>query len=59
MQARLRRRPLSPGPPLSLSAGIAELKPDDDGVSLFERAERALRSAKEAGKGIAAQERRL
>lgn len=38
----------------SLSAGIAELKPDDDGVSLFERAERALRRAKEAGKGTAA-----
>jgi diguanylate cyclase (GGDEF)-like protein len=39
---------------LSLSAGIAELKPDDDGVSLFERAERALRRAKETGKGTAA-----
>lgn len=44
----------SPGPGLSLSAGIAELKPDDDGVSLFERAERALQRAKEAGKGTAA-----
>lgn len=38
----------------SLSAGIAELKPGDDGVSLFERAERALRHAKAAGKGTAA-----
>ena len=54
LQASLRRRPLSPGPPLSLSAGIAELKADDDGVSLFERAERALNRAKEAGKGTAA-----
>ena len=54
LQATLRRRPPSPGPGLSLSAGIAELKPDDDGVSLFERAERALRRAKEAGKGTAA-----
>lgn len=47
VQATLRRRPPSPGPVLvgqglSLSAGIAELKPDDDGVSLYERAERAL-----------------
>jgi diguanylate cyclase (GGDEF)-like protein len=54
LQASLRRRPLSPGPALSLSAGIAELKPDDNGVSLFERAERALLRAKEAGKGTAA-----
>lgn len=55
LQATLRRRPPSAGPGLSLSAGIAELKPDDDdGVSLFERAERALSRAKEAGKGTAA-----
>ena len=47
-------RPGSLRPGLSLSAGIAELKPDDDGVSLFERAERALRHAKESGKGTAA-----
>ena len=52
VQASLQRRPL--GPAASLSAGIAELKPDDDGVSLFERAERALRRAKQAGKGTAA-----
>ena len=36
---------------LRLSAGLAELKGDDDSVSLFERADRALYSAKEAGKG--------
>jgi diguanylate cyclase (GGDEF)-like protein len=53
LQATL-HRPGAPGPALSLSAGIAELKPDDDGVSLFERAERALQRAKEAGKGTAA-----
>jgi len=47
-------RPGSLRPGLSLSAGIAELKPDDDGVSLFERAERALRHTKESGKGTAA-----
>jgi diguanylate cyclase (GGDEF)-like protein len=55
VQARLRRRPLSPGPVLSVSGGIAELERDDDGVSLHHRAEEALRSAKDAGKGIAAQ----
>jgi diguanylate cyclase (GGDEF)-like protein len=54
LQATLRRRPPSAELVLSLSAGIAELKPDDDGVSLFERAERALHRAKEAGKGTAA-----
>lgn len=54
MQASLRRRPPAPGPTLSMSAGIAELKADDDGVSLYERAERALHRAKEAGKGTAA-----
>jgi diguanylate cyclase (GGDEF)-like protein len=54
LQASLRRRPTEDGPTLSLSAGIAELVPDDDGVSLFERAERALHRAKEAGKGTAA-----
>lgn len=54
LQASLRRRPPAQGPALSLSAGIAELKPDDDGISLFERAERALHRAKEAGKGTAA-----
>ncbi len=51
----LRRRARLPRPAaVSLSAGIAELKPDDDGVSLFERSERALQRAKQAGKGTAA-----
>lgn len=54
VQASLRRLPGVIGFAPSLSAGIAELKPDDDGVSLFERAERALRRAKAAGKGTAA-----
>jgi diguanylate cyclase (GGDEF)-like protein len=53
LQATLQRLPSSPTP-LSLSAGIAELKLDDDGVLLFERAERALQRAKQAGKGTAA-----
>jgi diguanylate cyclase (GGDEF)-like protein len=55
LQATLHRPGSSgPSPSLSLSAGIAELKPGDDGVSLFERAERALHRAKESGKGTAA-----
>ena len=36
---------------LRLSAGVAELRPEDDSISLFERADRALYSAKQAGKG--------
>ena len=59
VQARLHRSPLSSGPMLSVLGGVAELEPDDDGVSLHHRAEQALRSAKDAGKGIAAQGRRL
>ncbi|MDQ2984480.1 MAG: sensor domain-containing diguanylate cyclase [Actinomycetota bacterium] len=35
---------------LSLSAGIAELKPEDDSTSFFERADEALYRAKEKGK---------
>lgn len=36
---------------LHVSAGIAELKPEDDSISLFERADRGLYEAKDAGKG--------
>ena len=54
LQATLRRLPPSLAPALSLSAGIAELQPLDDGVSILERAESALSRAKHAGKGTAA-----
>ena len=54
LQATLRRSTDSPTRGISLSAGIAELKPDDDGVSIYERAERALQRAKAAGTGTAA-----
>jgi diguanylate cyclase (GGDEF)-like protein len=47
-QATLGRGRVTPAP--TLSAGIAELKPDDDGVSLYERAERALMRAKSTAK---------
>jgi diguanylate cyclase (GGDEF)-like protein len=54
VQGTLRRGPDAFTHAVSLSAGVAELKPDDDGVSLFERSERALQRAKHAGKGTAA-----
>jgi diguanylate cyclase (GGDEF)-like protein len=45
-------RRIGPFERLHLSAGIAQLRQDDDGTSLFERAdEAALYQAKEAGKG--------
>ncbi len=40
---------------LHISAGIGELRPDDDPVSLFERADTALYRAKGSGKGQAAE----
>jgi len=54
LQASLRRSADSPISVVSLSAGIVELRPDDDGVSLYARAEQALGRAKAAGKGTAA-----
>jgi diguanylate cyclase (GGDEF)-like protein len=36
---------------LYLSAGVAELQPDDDAVSFFQRADQALYRAKNGGKG--------
>ena len=36
---------------MRISAGIAELRPEDDAISLFERADEALYRAKEGGKG--------
>jgi len=44
-------RPLGQAGTLYLSAGIAELRPEDDPVSFFKRADEALYRAKEAGKG--------
>jgi diguanylate cyclase (GGDEF)-like protein len=45
--ATLERRPPEHVARIGLSAGIAELRADDDAMSLFERAEEALRRAKE------------
>jgi diguanylate cyclase (GGDEF)-like protein len=40
-----------PAERVRLSAGIAELRPEDDSVSLFQQADEALYRAKELGKG--------
>jgi diguanylate cyclase (GGDEF)-like protein len=40
-------------PGVTLSSGVAELKPDDDGLSLFERTQRALHWSKSMGRGVA------
>ena len=44
-------RPVGQAGRLHLSAGVTELRPDDDAVSFFERADEALYRAKGAGKG--------
>ena len=44
-------RPVGQAGRLHLSAGVTELRPDDDAVALFERADEALYRAKGAGKG--------
>ena len=43
-------RPIDKGHTLNVSAGVAELKADDDPNGLFERADEALYRAKQAGK---------
>jgi len=51
LQGTISSRPIGQGGRLHISAGLAELKPDDDAISFFERADEALYRAKEAGKG--------
>ena len=46
-----RRSPVGQAGPLTMSAGVAELQPDDDAIAFFQRADHALYGAKEAGKG--------
>jgi diguanylate cyclase (GGDEF)-like protein len=53
LQFSVSTRPTGPADRLYLSAGIAELTPEDDAVSFFERADEALFRAKETGKGQA------
>jgi diguanylate cyclase (GGDEF)-like protein len=44
-------KPVGQAGPLHISAGVTELRPEDDAVSFFERADEALYRAKGAGKG--------
>src|SRR6476660_942863 len=50
LQAALSARPIGQAGRLSFSAGVAELKPEDDPTAFFERADEALYAAKERGK---------
>jgi two-component system, cell cycle response regulator len=51
LEAAVSSRPVAKAGRLHLSAGVTELRPDDDSVSFFERADEALYRAKGAGKG--------
>jgi diguanylate cyclase (GGDEF)-like protein len=50
LQAAISGRTLGQAGRLHISAGVAELKPDDDSISFFERSDEALYRAKDAGK---------
>jgi diguanylate cyclase (GGDEF)-like protein len=56
IQSAVSSRPISHAGQLLLSAGIAELRAQDDPVAFFQRADDALYRAKEAGKGRVAPE---
>jgi diguanylate cyclase (GGDEF)-like protein len=51
LQKAVASRPLGEAGALNISAGVAELRPDDDSISFFQRADNALYGAKEGGKG--------
>ncbi len=50
LQGAMSSRPVGQVGHLQLSAGVAELRPDDDAVSFFQRADEALYRAKGLGK---------
>jgi len=50
LQAAVSARPIGQAGRLSFSAGVAELKPEDDPTAFFERGDEALYRAKERGK---------
>ncbi|HZS24755.1 MAG TPA: sensor domain-containing diguanylate cyclase, partial [Gaiellaceae bacterium] len=50
LQAAISGRPIGQAGRLHISAGVAELKPEDDSITFFERADDALYRAKDAGK---------
>src|SRR5205085_4146079 len=51
IQNAVSARPIGQVGKVFLSAGVAELRPEDDAVTFFERADHALYRAKDAGKG--------
>ena len=51
IQNAVSARPIGQVGKIFLSAGVAELRPEDDAVTFFERADHALYRAKDAGKG--------
>jgi diguanylate cyclase (GGDEF)-like protein len=51
IQRAMSSRPLGSAGPVRISAGIAELNIEDDGVTLFERADERLYAAKQSRKG--------
>jgi len=51
IRSAIASRPIGPTDRLHVSGGLAELRPEDDGVSFFQRADDALYRAKSAGKG--------
>jgi diguanylate cyclase (GGDEF)-like protein len=51
LQVGISGRPIGQAGRLHISGGLAELKPEDDSISFFERADAALYRAKGAGKG--------
>jgi diguanylate cyclase (GGDEF)-like protein len=51
LQNAISGRPVGQAGSLHISAGLAELKADDDSISFFERADAALYRAKDTGKG--------
>jgi diguanylate cyclase (GGDEF)-like protein len=51
IQFAVASRPIEPADRVHISAGIAELRPEDDAFSLFQRADEALYRAKAGGKG--------
>jgi diguanylate cyclase (GGDEF)-like protein len=54
LQAELSREPVSPEGPVSITAGVTELLPDDDTRAFTARAEAALRHAKATRRGSVA-----
>jgi diguanylate cyclase (GGDEF)-like protein len=53
IQTAVSARSLGHGDRVVLSAGVTELRPDDDAIAFFQRADEALYRAKELGKGRA------